>query len=290
MKLYTVKRDAVEKALYTAVLKMNRELPADVLLALQKATQQADENRPGKNVLNAVCENLEIAKASGLPLCQDTGMVLCYIEMGKQVFAPELEQLIEQAVGRAYADGPFRKSTVLDPLKQRKNPGTNMPVFFHYERSDGPELKIHLLAKGFGSENCSKSFMLNPTAGRQAVIQAVVDTMKTAGGKPCPPVVLGVGIGGTLDIAARISKKALCRSLDDHHPDPWYAQLEHELLEAINALDIGPGGLGGGATALGVKIETASTHIAGLPVAVSVNCWADRRTTIETELVERELG
>jgi fumarate hydratase subunit alpha len=287
MRVFLADLSKLKSEIYQAVLKMNRELPVDVEAAIEEAEIKAGSL--GKQVLNAVCLNLKTAREESFPLCQDTGLVLCYIEISEQVFAPGLEKMITEAVEQAYTDGPFRKSTVLDPLKERKNPGTNMPVMFHYEKVDEPVLRLHFLAKGFGSENCSKSFMLNPTAGREAVLKAVVETMATAGGKPCPPVVLGVGIGGTLDIAARLSKKALRRTLDDHHPDPWYAELEEEMLDEVNKLDIGPGGLGGGITALGVKIEISATHIAGLPVVVTVNCWADRRAQIEAELISKEL-
>jgi len=256
---------------------MHTKLPSDV----QRAIECAEEAEPaglGKRVLARIRENLAVSEEKRIPMCQDTGMLLMFVSLGEDIFINgSLNNILEEAAAAAYRDGYFRKSTVTDPLKERINSGDNLPVLIHYDYHPGKDLKIGILAKGFGSENCSRTYMLNPTQGQDAVIEAVTETIQLAGGKPCPPTVVGIGIGGTLDIAARLSKQALLRSLGDSNPDPYYAALEAEILKRINSLGIGPGGLGGGTTSLGVLIETAPTHIAGLPLAVTVNCWADRK-------------
>ena len=274
-------RQDLHDRVYAAVREMNVRLPDDVARAIRQAAET--ETGPGAAVLRAILQNLETGAEARLPSCQDPGRGIGFAERGEDVPPANIRATLDAAVAKAYADGSFRPSVVEDPLANRTNTGTSLPLIYHWDVVPGRRLKIDLLAKGFGSENCSRTIMLKPTAGRQAVVEAVCATVRDAGGAPCPPVVLGVGIGSTLDGAARLSKKALTRRLDDRHPDTFYADLEADAIAAVNALGIGPGGLGGRHTALACKIETGATHIAGLPVAVSVNCWADRRACVVME-------
>jgi len=262
------------------LLKMNIEIPADVKKALENAEKK--ERGPACTVLTHILKNINIADNRKIPMCQDTGFVIVFAEIGNEVElkGPALDHIINRAIEESYEKGYYRKSVVEDPLKNRKNTGNNLPAAVYYDYADGDGFKISCLAKGFGSENYSRTRMLKPTADREEIIRFAVDVMSEAKGNCCPPVCLGIGIGGTMDWAARISKKALLRHISDDHPDPWYAQLEHEIFQRVNSLGIGGGGLGGDITALSVKIEKYATHIAGLPVAVSVNCWAERRAEI----------
>jgi len=191
-----------------------------------------------------------------------------------------LEKDISDGVAAAYAEGHFRTSIVSDPVFARTNTGNNLPVILYLELVPGDQLTLDIMMKGFGSENCSGLVMANPTAGAEGVADAVVEIVTRAGGKPCPPVIVGVGVGGTADRALLLSKKALLRKLDDTHPDERYAALELEILDRVNALGIGPGGWGGETTALAVKVMAEATHIAGMPVGVSISCWADRKEHI----------
>jgi fumarate hydratase subunit alpha len=263
-----------------ALMEAGVRLPPDITAALNRAA--GAETGRGCAVLRAVTENLAIADRENLPLCQDTGMVLFFVRRGEhlRLTGESLEKGLNRAVEEAYSRGYFRRSVVRDPLKERTNTGTNTPAIVWQEMVEGDSLTVEFLLKGFGSENCCRTWMLKPTAGKEDVIQAVCETVRLAGGGPCPPTVLGLGLGGTMDYAAYLSKKALLRDLDNPHPDPWYAALEKEILDRVNALGIGPGGLGGTETSLGVKLETFATHIAGMPLAVSVNCWADRKGRI----------
>lgn len=272
----TINAIELEDQLSAGIIEAGIELPPDIKKALDKAITL--ETGRASQVLNRCRENLIIARDKKIPFCQDTGMTVLFVEKGEDCRVEGgLHEVLNRSVERAYREGFFRKSVVSDPLKERKNSGTNLPAVIHEKTVPGEKIKVSYLLKGFGSENCSRLFMLKPTEGREAVIQAVVRTISDVGGAPCPPVVLGVGIGGTMDYAARLSKEALFRDLEEKHPDPWYAELEQEICDKVNALGIGGGGLGGDITALGVKIATHGTHIAGLPVAVSVNCWADRK-------------
>jgi len=256
-------------------------LPGDVKRALYQAIEK--ETGPAEKVLRHIALNLESAEKEKLPMCQDTGMVVAFVEMGDQVEIKDgfIDDVICEAINDAYDEGFFRKSVVDDPLNGRNNTGNNLPPVIYHERKTGRDLKISLMLKGFGSENCSRLVMLKPTTSREDVIEIIADIVAEAGGSPCPPIILGIGIGGTMDYAARLSKKALIRDLDDCHPDPYYAQLEDDILKRVNQLGIGGGGLGGDITTLAVKIEKYPTHIAGLPVALTVNCWADRKTIVE---------
>lgn len=276
-----ITNDTIYRAVYDAVRKVNVILAPDVKEKIESAVER--ETGPGKTVVGRILENLEIAEKTNLPICQDTGMVLVFLEIGEELCPAGIKQSVSDAIADAYRDGFFRKSVVGDPLADRVNTGTNLPAIFYTDLVPGKGVKISLMTKGFGSENTSRLFMLKPTAGPDAVIDAICETMRIARGAPCPPVVLGVGIGGTSDYAAVLSKKALLRALDSPHPDPYYAKLEEDALNAVNKLGIGSGGFGGTVTALAVKIEKYPTHIAGLPVAVTVNCWADRKAEIILE-------
>jgi len=276
-----IPQNLIEKTVYEAVLQMNRELPPDVEEKIIQASQQ-ETSETGRIILNRIIDNIQIARDQSMPICQDTGMIWCLAEAGAEcILEGNLQTIIENAVAKAYQDGFFRQSVVDDPLFRRENTRTNTPIVFFCQQTSGDKLKISLLAKGFGSENTSRIAMLNPTAGASGVIEFIEETMNIAGGSPCPPVFLGIGIGGTMDMAAFLSKKALIRKAGTHHPDPAYANLEKEILQKVNELGIGPGGLGGKVTCLWAAIETWPTHIAGMPTAVTVNCWADRKASIE---------
>ncbi len=271
--IYQKLKDGIKKA--------GVELPSDVKDALNKAVEK--EKGDAEKVLRHIKLNLDTAEKENLPICQDTGMVIVFVEIGQHVNIEGdfIDDIINSAVNDAYMEGYFRKSVVSDPLNGRKNTGNNLPAVIYHKYTKGSELKIDLIMKGFGSENCSRIEMLKPTAERNEVIEAVCKIVKSSGGSPCPPTILGIGIGGTMDYAALLSKKALLRELDDTNKDPYYAELETDIYNKINSLGIGAGGLGGSITTLAVKIEKYGTHIAGLPVAVSINCWADRRVNIE---------
>lgn len=266
--------------IYQAVRRFNVVLCDEVQNAILTAKKnETSEN--GKNILSRICQNIELANQKQVPLCQDTGMIWALVEKGRDCQIDfDWKICLNKAVEEAYNDGCFRRSVVDEPLFERKNTMTNTPVISYLEEAPGNHLRISLLAKGFGSENTSRLAMLNPTAGPQGVIDFVCQAVTLAGGSPCPPIFLGIGIGGTMDYAAYLSKKALLRSEHSCHPDPRYQQLEKDIFAKVNQLGIGPGGLGGDTTCLGVFIESAPTHIAGLPVAITVNCWADRKITV----------
>lgn len=230
-----------------------------------------------KDVLEKIEENIAIAEEGVLPLCQDTGLACVFLEVGQDVHFTGglLEDAINEGVRKGYAEGFLRKSVVRDPLR-RINTKDNTPAHIHYEIVPGEQVKITFAPKGFGSENMSQIKMLPPSAGEDGVKDFVVRVCEEAGANPCPPVVVGVGIGGTFDKAALMAKKALMLPLDRENGNPYYAEMEKELLERINNLGIGPQGFGGETTALAVKIMTAPTHIAGLPVAVNINCHVSR--------------
>jgi fumarate hydratase subunit alpha len=228
-------------------------------------------------------ENLAIADATGLPMCQDTGMVVAFVEMGPdvQLSMQEIGEALDSGIALAVRDGFFRNSVVLDPVFDRENTRTNLPAVVHWFPKNSGGLTIRMMLKGFGSENCSALAMLNPTAGVETVLSTILDMVRNAGGKPCPPIVLGVGLGGTAERALLLSKKALLREVGSVHPDPRYARLEQQLFDSIQGLHIGPGGFGGPLTALAVAVEYEPTHIAGLPVGVSISCWADRTAVVQ---------
>ena len=261
-------------------IRANLHLPADVQAALEKARK--DEPWPlAKSTLDLLHKNLDAADAQCLPICQDTGMACVFVELGTDVHIEgDFEEAIHAGVRKGYGDGYLRKSIVADPLR-RGNTGDNTPAAISVHLVNGDGCRITVAPKGFGSENMSRLKMLKPADGVEGFKEFVLETVKLAGSNPCPPIVLGVGVGGSFDKVAYLAKKALLRPLDQHHPDPYDAQLEQELLDAINALGIGPQGFGGKTTCLGLSIEAMPTHVAGLPVAVNVSCHVTRRATAE---------
>ena len=233
-----------------------------------------------RTVLDKIVENYQIAAGEQVPICQDTGMACVFLEIGQDVHfvGGDLRLAVDEGVRRGYDKGYLRKSVVGDPVR-RGNTGDNTPAMLYTEIVPGDQVKITVGPKGFGSENMSAIRMFKPSAGLQGIKDFILETVENAGPNPCPPMVIGVGIGGTFDKAALLAKKAIMRPLDTHHPDPFYAELEDEMLEKVNALGIGPQGFGGRTTALAVNIETFPTHIAGLPVAVNINCHVTRHQT-----------
>lgn len=270
--------DAVEKLCMDAAY----YLPEDVKAAL-KQRQEQEESEIGKYILAEVCENYQIAADEQMPLCQDTGTALFIIEMGQElvITGGGMVDAINEGVRRGYTNGYLRKSMVAEPIFERVNTKDNTPAVIHTEITQGDGLKITLLPKGGGAENCSAVKMLRPADGLQGVMDFVVETVNAAGGKPCPPVIVGVGVGGTADYAAYLSKKALNREIGQHNANPNYAKMETELLERINKLGVGPQGLGGVTTALAVNVEYFPCHIASLPVFVTMNCHSQRHKSIE---------
>ncbi len=254
----------------------NCRLNNDVREALKKGSNE-DKSDIAKGVLNRLLENADIADEKMVPICQDTGMAVFFIEIGKEVFieGDTITEAVNKGVSAGYTEGFLRKSVVGDPLR-RVNTKDNTPAIIYYDFVEGDKIKITFAPKGFGSENKGGLKMLNPSDGLDGVVDFVIDTVRKADANPCPPIVVGVGIGGTMDKACMIAKKALTRDIDSKNPDPFYAELEEKLLEKINKLGIGPAGLGGTTTALGVNVEVYPTHIAGLPVAVNINCHAAR--------------
>lgn len=260
-------------------VRANRTLPTDV----EKALCSAAETEPwplARSGLDILRKNLSVAGEKCLPICQDTGMACVFIELGQDVHIEgSLRDAVNEGVARGYTEGYLRKS-VVEPLR-RVNSGDNTPALLSLELVEGDICRITVMPKGFGSENMSRLAMLKPAEGIEGVKAFVLDTVKSAGSNPCPPIIVGVGIGGSFDKAAALAKKALLRPLDQRNPDPLYAELEAELLEKINALGIGPQGFGGKTTALGLAIEQFPTHVAGLPVAVNISCHATRRASTE---------
>lgn len=249
----------------------------DILAALKNA-RESEESPVGKSVLSQIIENDELAEKEQVPLCQDTGMAVLFVEYGDKVVIEggSFEEAVQEGVRRAYEEGYLRKSVVDDPVFDRVNTRDNTPAIIHTKIVAGDTIKITAGGKGFGSENMSAIKMLTPSYGLEGVKQFILDTVRTAGPNPCPPIVVGVGIGGTFERCAQLAKKATFRPIDTENPDPRYAELERELLGEINKMGFGPAGLGGNTTALGVNIEYSPTHIAGMPVAVNICCHAAR--------------
>ena len=247
--------------------------------SIRKAVCQArdiETSALAKNALNMILENMDIAEAERMPICQDTGMVIVFIEIGQDVHVTgNLSDAVHEGVRRGYRDGYLRASVVKDPIS-RENTKDNTPAVIHYNIVPGDKVAITVMPKGFGSENKSAIKMLTPSAGVEGIIDFVVDTVKAAGSSPCPPIVVGVGVGGTMEKAALLSKQALILDILEQNPDPYWAEIEKQLLEKINALNIGAAGFKGTATALGVRVLTYPTHIAGLPVAVNIGCHVSR--------------
>ena len=271
----SVIRDAVARLCVEA----NTRLPEDVRNAIRDF-QTREDWAIARGVLDQIVENYQIAHRENVPICQDTGMACVFLEVGQEVHfvGGGLYDAVNEGVRRGYTEGYLRKSVVRDPIR-RGNTGDNTPAMIHADIVPGDRVTVTVAPKGFGSENMSAIKMLKPSDGLDGVKQFILDTVESAGSNPCPPMVVGVGIGGTFEKAAYLAKKALIRPLDIRNSDPYYAELEQELLDRINALGIGPQGFGGMTTALGLNIEVLPTHIAGLPCAVNIGCHATRHAT-----------
>lgn len=271
-----INSDEIIQTVSNMCIKANCYLNNDIRSAIEKNI--ADEKSDvGRVILDKLLQNANIAAQKEVPICQDTGMAVFFVEIGKDVFieGDSLTEAINKGVAKGYTDGYLRKSVVKDPLN-RINTKDNTPAVIYYDFTDGDKIKLTFAPKGFGSENKGALKMLNPSDGVEGVIDFVIDTVRKAGPNPCPPMVVGVGIGGTMDKVCVLAKKALTRDINTSNPNPFYAELEEKLLTEINRLGIGAAGLGGTTTALGVNIETFPTHIAGLPAAVNINCHATR--------------
>jgi fumarate hydratase subunit alpha len=268
--------EQITSAVAHLFIQANTDINADILGALRHALSVESEETP-RRVLETLLQNAAIAKEDGLPICQDTGMAVVFIELGQdaRVTGGALEDAVNQGIRLATRDGFLRSSTVSDPIR-RNNTGGNTPAVVHTSVVAGDTVKITVAPKGFGSENMSAVKMLCPSDGLEGLERFILETVKTAGGNPCPPVIVGAGVGGTFELAALLSKKALLREVGSFNPDPFWDDTEQRLLARINALGIGPGGLGGKTTALAVHIKPFPTHIAGLPAAVSIGCHATR--------------
>ena len=276
----TISAKDVTAAVARLCVQANTRLPPDVAAALERFRREEPWPLAGET-LDRLQENLDLAEARSLPICQDTGMACVFVELGQDLHIQgNLEEAIHEGVRQGYGEGFLRKSIVADPLR-RVNTGDNTPAAITVRIVPGERCTLTVAPKGFGSENMSRLGMLKPADGVEGVKRFVVETVRLAGPNPCPPTVLGIGIGGSFDKVAALAKHALLRPLDERHPDPFYAALEEELMEEINALGIGPQGFGGRTTCLGLAIETAPTHVAGLPVAVNVSCHVTRRASAE---------
>lgn len=274
-----IEAKALSAAVRTLCIEANTILPQDLRTAICKAGQ--DEPSPvSQAILGDLVENYEFAQSKGLPICQDTGMAVVFLDWGQDCHLTGgcLEDAVNEGVRRGYLDGHLRLSVVGDPLR-RANTNDNTPAILHLRMVPGNQVDITVAPKGFGSENMSQIKMLKPSDGLQGVKNFILKAVEDAGPNPCPPIVVGVGVGGTFDKAAYLAKRALMRPVDQRNPDPRYGALEEEMLEAVNRLGIGPQGFGGRTTALAVNIEQCPTHIAGLPVAVNINCHVTRHKT-----------
>jgi len=272
-----VKSNQIKDKIKGLFLKANFYINPDLMQRLEKALKE-ESSAIGKYVLQMIIENNKIASREEVPICQDTGLAVVFIELGQEVHlvGGDFAEAINQGVEEAYKEGYFRKSTVDDPVFERKNTKTNTPVIIYTDIVPGDKIKLLVMPKGFGSENMSTIAMLKPADGAEGIINFVVETVKKAGPNPCPPTIIGVGIGGTIEKAMVIAKKAIVRKINQPNKNPRYAALEKEILTKINNLGIGPAGLGGNITSLAVHIDYLPTHMAGLPVAVNVCCHVAR--------------
>ena len=272
----TIQVSRVTDAVKEMCIQVNHELSPDMRGVLAQA-ERTERSPLGRQILEQLSENLEIAEADRIPICQDTGMAVVFLEIGQEVHfeGGSLEDAVNEGIRRGYTEGYLRKSVVNDPIL-RKNTGDNTPGVIHYSLAPGDRVKLTVAPKGFGSENMSRVFMLKPADGIEGVKNAVLTAVEDAGPNACPPMVVGVGIGGTFEKCALMAKQALTRPAGEHSRIPWVKELEEELLTRINGTGIGPGGLGGTTTALAVNVNTYPTHIAGLPVAVNICCHVNR--------------
>ena len=277
----TVNTDDIVKNIKEMCIEANHYLSKDMDKAMKDATA-SEKSELGKKILNQLQENLKIADEEMIPICQDTGMAVIFLEVGQDVHfeGMAIEEAVNEGVRQGYTEGYLRKSVVGDPII-RENTKDNTPAVIHYSIVPGDKVKITLAPKGFGSENMSRVFMLKPADGIEGVKNAILTAVKDAGPNACPPMVVGVGVGGTFEKCAILAKKALIRPVDEHSDIPYVRELEEEMLAKINQLGIGPGGLGGTTTALAVNVNTYATHIAGLPVAVNICCHVNRHVVRE---------
>lgn len=277
----TINVSEITEKIREACIEANHFLSADMKEKLEQATRQ-EEAPLGRQILEQLQENLRIAGEDMIPICQDTGMAVIFMEIGQDVHfeGGSLTDAINEGVRRGYVDGFLRKSVVKDPIL-RENTKDNTPAVIHYDVVPGDKVKITVAPKGFGSENMSRVFMLKPADGIEGVKNAILTAVKDAGPNACPPMVVGVGIGGTFEKCAILAKKALTRPVDQHSEIAWVRELEEEMLEKINRTGIGPGGLGGSTTAMAVNVNTYPTHIAGLPVAINICCHVNRHAVRE---------
>ncbi|MCB5230432.1 MAG: fumarate hydratase [Candidatus Cloacimonas sp.] len=276
-----IKREVIVEAVKAICSDAHYELDTALVDKL-KSFRAEEEHKLAIDVLDTIIENQEIAKNERKPLCQDTGIGIFFVEMGREVYIPDgsLSEILEEAMSEVYLEEPFRFSVVSDPLFGRVNTGNNTPPMIHWDIVDGDQLTITFMPKGGGAENTSALKMFNPLDPLSEISDFIVNTVKEAGGKPCPPILVGVGIGGSFDYAALLAKKALLTPLNESNPNPKWAELEQSLLERINSLGIGPMGLGGKTTALSVKIKEYPCHIASLPVAINIQCHSHRHKTV----------
>ena len=274
----TVQTEIITETIKKMCIEANYSLSSDMVKAMRKA-EEKEESVLGKQILAQLQDNLEIAASDMIPICQDTGMAVVFLEVGQDVHfeGGSFEDAVNEGVRRGYTEGFLRKSVVGDPIL-RENTKDNTPAVIHTRIVEGDRVKITVAPKGFGSENMSRVFMLKPAEGLEGVKNAILTAVKDAGPNACPPLVVGVGIGGTFEKCALMAKKALTREVGKHSDIPYVRKLEEEMLEKINCLGIGPGGLGGTVTALAVNVNTYPTHIAGLPVAVNLCCHVNRHT------------
>ena len=277
----TIQTDVITENIKEMCIEANHFLSGDMDLAMKQAAE-TEKSELGKKILNQLQENLKIAAEEMIPICQDTGMAVIFLEIGQDVHfeGMTIEDAINEGVRQGYTEGYLRKSVVGDPII-RENTKDNTPAVIHYSIVPGDKVKITMTPKGFGSENMSRVFMLKPADGIERVKNAILTAVKDAGPNACPPMVVGVGIGGTFEKCALLAKKALTRPVNEHSDIPYVKDLEIEMLEKINKLGIGPGGLGGSTTALAVNINTYPTHIAGLPVAINICCHVNRHVVRE---------
>ncbi len=274
----TIQAQTITDTIAQLCIQANRDLPQDVAAALH-AAQETETFAPAQDILSLLVKNEQIARNTQMPICQDTGMAIVFADVGQDVHIEgAFEEAIHTGVHRGYVEGLLRKSVVGDPLR-RVNTGDNTPAIIHTRLVPGDQVTLTVAPKGFGSENMSRLQMLTPASGLEGVKHFVLETVRMAGANPCPPMVLGIGIGGDFEQVAENAKRALMLPLGKQNDDPFYAQLETELLDEINRTGIGPQGLGGRTTCLGLHVIAAPTHIAGLPVAVNVSCHVTRHAT-----------
>ena len=276
----TITSETIVRTVKNLCLRANKFLPSDIKLTLDTACDY-EISPNGKRALNSIIENYKTAQHTGLPICQDTGMVVVFAEIGQDVhIAGELfEDAVNEGVRQAYNEGNLRKSVVYDPLN-RVNSGDNTPAIIHVRLVQGNSISLTVVPQGAGGENASSLRMFHPSATREDIIRYVVGCVQENGGKSCTPLIVGVGIGGDFALVAMLAKRALCRSVSQRNPDPFYAELEERMLQAVNSTGVGPQGFGGETTALAVNIEAYPTHIAGLPVAVNVGCHVTRHKSV----------